>query len=202
MILTYISFFVGILLLIILPVLINNNKLGLKLNKYFIIIILIAGLQRFHHGLQEFGIINPLINPLNKVLTFAFFIPPLYLIFIESLLFKKTTYKKEITLFGIAAIIILLAKVLHLDKVTNQMLFLLYSTTYLSILLYRYYKFVTSKKSIKELAQYESIKKWTLTILLLFTSIYISANYSIYIYLEGTDKTILNKFNCRVSQRY
>jgi AraC-like DNA-binding protein len=194
MILSYISFFVGLILLIFLPALINNSNLRVKLNRYFIVIIVVAGLQRFGYGLQEFGIIKPLIKPFNRILTFAFFIPPVYLISVENLLNKKTTIKKEITLFGIAAVIVLVTKLLRFSKVTNQILFFIYSTTYLGILLYQNYRVFTTKKNTKELHEYTIIKKWSLVMLVLFTTIYISANYTIYSFIQGTGTAILNRY--------
>lgn len=194
MFLNYISFFVGFALIILLPVLISNSNLGVKLNRYFVAIIVVAGVQRFGYGLQEFGIIKPLLNPLNRMLTFAFFIPPVYLIFIENLLFKKTTIKKEITLFAIAAIIVLVTKLLHFSKVTNQILFFIYSTIYLGMTFYQTYRVFTTKKNTKELREYHIIKKWSLVMVFLFTTIYFSANFTVYSYVEGTSGAVLNNF--------
>jgi hypothetical protein len=143
----------------ILPVLTSNSNFDAKLNRYFVAIIVVAEVQRFGYGLQLFGIIKPLLKPLNRMLTFAFFIPPVYLIFIKNLLFKKTTIKKEITLFGIAAIIVLVIKLLHFSKVTNQILFFIYSTIYLGMTFYQTHKVFTNKKNTKELREYHIIKK-------------------------------------------
>ena len=116
MILNFTSFFIGVILLFLLPIILNNSNLGGKLNKYFFVLIAIAGVQRFLFGLTQFEILDSLTFPFYSILSLSFFIPPIYLIFTENLLFKETTNKKEITFLGIALIIVLLLNFFKLKK--------------------------------------------------------------------------------------
>lgn len=195
MILNYISFFIGCILLFFLPIIINKRKPGGKLNNYFFVIIAIAGIQRFLFGLINFGFINVNITNLNIIIILGFFIPPLYFIFASNLLLKPITIKKEITLFCISAIIIFIIKVFHLNKTSTQILFFLYSTSYLILLINIYINNFKIKKNIKDLELHKKGKNWSLLIFLLFALIYIISNFIFHIFQDEVDYLILKQFN-------
>ena len=194
MILNIISFFVGILLLIFLPIIINKGKFQGKMNNYFFVIIALAGMQRFIFGLINFGIITDLNSRINSITFLSFLLPPLFLIFSSNLLYQPTTIKKEITLFSISTLIVLLIVALKLDKKTNQVLFMVYSTIYLGLLIKIYYNSFKIKKTIKEVAQLKAIKNWSILIFLLFVIIYLLSNFIYYLFNDQSNKLILNKF--------
>lgn len=194
MILNFISFFVGILLLIFLPIIINKGRLQGKMNNYFFVIIALAGMQRFIYGLINFGIISDFNFRINTILILGFFLPPLFLIFSSNLLYQPTTVKKEITLFSISILIVVLIIAFQLDKKINQVLFLVYSTIYLGLLINIYYNSFRIKKNIKEVAQLKTIKNWSILIFLLFVIIYLLSNFIFYSFNDIPNKLILNKF--------
>ena len=114
MILNYISFFIGCILLFFLPIVINKSKSGEKLNKYFFAIIAIAGIQRIIFGLINFGFINDFQTNLKSNLILGFMIPPIYLIFASNLFYQPTTNKKEITIFSTSALIVFILSLIHI----------------------------------------------------------------------------------------
>ena len=194
MMLNFISFFVGLLLLIFLPIIINKGKYQGKMNNYFFAIIALAGMQRFIYGLINFGIISDFNFRINTVLILGFFLPPIFFIFSSNLLYQTTTIKKEITLFSLSALIVVLIVIFQLDKKTNQVIFLIYSTIYLGLLINIYYNSFIIKKNIKELAQLKSIKNWSILIFLFFVIIYLLSNFIYYLFNDESNKLILNKF--------
>jgi AraC-like DNA-binding protein len=194
MILNFTSFFIGILLLFLLPIILNNSNLGGKLNTYFFVLIAIAGVQRFLFGLIQFKILDSLTFPYHSVLSLSFLLPPIYLIFTENLLFKKTTNKKEISFFGVALLIVLLINFIKLKNHYNNIIFFLYSTTYLVLLIRMNYMFFKNKKNTKENTQFIHIKNWALTIFILFFTIYLFSNFAIFSLPNKTDQIILKKF--------
>ena len=188
MILNIISFFVGLLLLIFLPIIINKEKYQGKMNNYFFVIIALAGVQRFIYGLINFGIITDFNFGINTILILGFFLPPLFLIFSSNLLYQPTTIKKEITLFSLSTLVVVLIVAFKLGKKTNQVLFLVYSTIYLGLLINIYYNSFRIKKNIKELAQLKIIKNWSLLIFLFFVIIYILSNFIYYTFNEESNQ--------------
>ena len=74
MVFALLSFFVGFaLLLLVFFVLINNQK-DRKLNVYFLIVLAVAGAQRFLQGVEAFGLIASFKNPFvgNFMYQFSF----------------------------------------------------------------------------------------------------------------------------------
>jgi AraC-like DNA-binding protein len=195
MILNYISFFIGCILLFFLPIVINKSKSGEKLNKYFFAIIAIAGIQRFIFGLINFGIINVTIPNFNIIIILGFFIPSLYYVFASNLMLQPTTSKQEIIIFSISAIIVLIIFAFNLDKNTNQILFCLYSTIYLGLFIFLFTKSFKIKKSIIDFDRNKNSKYWTVLIFILFIIIYISSNYSLYVFLDEINYVVLKQFN-------
>lgn len=195
MIFNYISFFIGWILILFLPIIIKKNKSGNKLNKYFFLIIAIAGIQRFIFGLINFGIINLTIPKFNVIIFLGFFIPSLYYAFASNLLLRPITKKQEILVFSISAIIVLLIFTFNLNKKTNQILFFINSTIYLGLLIFLFIKSFKIKKTIVGNELQKNSKYWTALILILFTFIYITSNYSMYIFLDEINYIILKQFN-------
>lgn len=195
MILSYISFFIGCILILFLPIILKKNKSGSNLNRYFFVIIAIAGIQRFIFGLINFGIINISIPNFNIIIILGFFIPSLYYVFASNLLLQPITKKQEIKVFSISAIIVLFILSFNLNKKTNQIIFFLNSTIYLGLLIILFIKSFKIKKSIIGNEIQKNSKYWTALIFILFTFIYITSNYSMYIFLDEINYIILKQFN-------
>lgn len=193
------SFFIGFILLLLIPVIFINHNNDKKLNPYFLIILAIAGLQRFIHGLEVFNIINPLLNPFETSLQFAYFIPPIYYLFFNNLLYKIVSLKKSVLLIGVAIIIVAISIVFKLKKENNQLIFLIYSSTYMIFLLKIIRKYLFNKKNYQEYIHYRSIKIWALIMFTFFTAVFIFANYTFKSYLNQGENIVLNKFNISTS---
>ena len=193
------SFFIGFILLLLIPVIFINHNNDKKLNPYFLIILAIAGLQRFIHGLEVFNIINPLLNPFETSLHFAYFIPPIYYLFFNNLLYKIVSLKKSVLLIGVAIIIVAISIVFKLKKESNQLIFLIYSSTYMIFLLKIIRKYLFNKKNYQEYIHYRSIKIWALIMFTFFTAVFIFANYTFKSYLNQGENIVLNKFNISTS---
>jgi len=182
-------------MLFLLPIIVKKSKNGGKLNGYFFLIIAIAGVQRFIFGLNNFGFINVFNPNFNIIIILSFFIPPLYFVFASNLLFQPTSTKKEITVFSISAILVSIIFFFHLERKANQVLFFIFSTIYLILLIHIYIKSFSIKKSIIELEKHKNSKTWSLVILLLFVAIYLISNYVIYVFLGNVNFVILKQFN-------
>ena len=194
MILKLLVFFVGVVLLLIIPILIFKRDSYKKHNNYFLIILGIAGIQRFLISLEVFGVIDSFVNPFKKSLAFTYFIPPIYFLFFENFLIKKTPLKKDIGLFGIALIVIITTLTLNLSREINKYVFLIYSSTYFIVLFTIILKYIFLKKNIKSDKHFRSIKTWALIMFSLFTIIYVLANYAFNIHLYKEQKIILTNF--------
>jgi AraC-like DNA-binding protein len=194
MILNLISFFIGIVLILFIPILFFNRNSRKKSNAYFFAILANAGIQRFTNGLEVFGMIGSTINPFQRSLLFAFLIPPVYYLFFENLLLKKTPLKKDIVLFAIPASIIILSLYYNFNQATNQMLFLIYSTAYLIGVIRILIKQLFNKKNLQELAHYKTIKYWALIMFAFFVITYAFANYILNLYSKQNLSLVLNHF--------
>lgn len=171
------SFFVGFSFLLLIAINVLNKRIKHKVNIYFLVILGIAGMQRFLHGLEVFGIVKPFIDNNKSRLLFTFFIPPIYFLFFKTLLNRKTPLKKDLILFLITVIIIATSLILNFSKTYNKLLFFIYSTTYLVVIIVMVYKYIYKLKNLKEFAYYNSIKNWSFIMLTLFIILYLSSNY-------------------------
>lgn len=194
MILDFISLFVGLLLVFLFPIIANKDKFRRKTNNYFLFIIALAGLQRIIHGLINFDILTDSNSRLNSFVFFGIFLPPIFFIFCSNLLNQPTTTKKEITLFSISALLMISIFAFNLDRVTSQLLFHIYSTVFMSLIIDIYYRTFKLKKNIKDFAQLKKIKNWSLLIFIFIVAIYLLSNYIFYVNDGGSKKLNLTKF--------
>tara|TARA_R110002012_G_C11656603_1_gene611781 strand:- start:1487 stop:2608 length:1122 start_codon:yes stop_codon:yes gene_type:complete len=194
MILKLLVFFVGVILLLLIPVIALKRNSNQKHNNYFLIILSIAGIQRFLLSLEVFGIIDTFINPFKESLTFTYFIPPIYFLFFENFLLKKTTIKKEILLFGVAFMFFITTITFNYSRDINQYIFLIYSTIYYLFIGKIIWEYVLKNKTIKTNTHYTSVKSWTIIMFVLFTIIYVFANYTFNIDIYQKQKIILTNF--------
>jgi len=122
--LSILSFFVGGVLLLLVSVSLVDAKRELKSSSFFLAILAISGIQRVIFGLSSFQILGSLENPFEQSLLFAFFIPPIYYLFFEGLLYQEII-KRTIPLhFGLSAVLVALSVGLDWSKSFNQSVFL------------------------------------------------------------------------------
>lgn len=146
MVFALLSFFVGFaLLLLVFFVLINNQK-DRKLNVYFLIVLAVAGAQRFLQGVEAFGLIASFKNPFVGNFMYQFFMFVVVYLFFDNLLLKITPLKKVIlhlvfpTLFSGVSILF------NLDFRFVQVVFFLFSSLYMGLPALLIWKYLPKKK--------------------------------------------------------
>jgi len=194
MILNLLSFFVGFILLLLIAILLMNHKKDKKLNGYFLVILGIAGIQRFFNGLEAFELVDPFSNPFQTYLPFAFFIPGVYYLFFYNLLFKRTPYKKILLHFSLPTLFALSSSISNPSLSFVQVVFFIYSSFYIGLAFILIKNNLYNRKNYKEFIHFQSIKNWVLIMYGIFILIYLSANYIFLTYSIGTGNNILTQF--------
>jgi AraC-like DNA-binding protein len=177
MVFDLLSFFVGFLLLVLLFIVLINHKKDKKLNLFFLLVIAVAGIQRFLNGLEIFGLVGPFFNPLEENLIFPFFKFAGFFLFFENILFKTTSYKK-IVLHGLfPAVFAGLSSTLNLSPGLIQGVFLVFSSLYMGTAVFLIWKHVFNRKTIRQSLHFQSIKFWAILVLGVFMLFFLLSNY-------------------------
>ena len=192
--LSILSFFVGGVLLLLVSVSLFDTKRDLKSSIFFLAILAISGVQRVVFGLSSFKILGPIENPFEKSLLFAFFIPPIYYLFFEGLLYQKISRKTLPLHFGLSFLLVGLSIGLDWNKSINQTVFLVYSSGYILRLIYLVWTYFAKRKSQRELGYFKSIRVWAYLMMVAFLLIYGFANFIYGKALEDTQDKVLGEF--------
>ena len=177
MVFTLLSFFVGFaLLLLVFFVWINNQK-DKKLNIYFLVILAVAGMQRFLQGVEAFGLIASFKNPFVGNFTYQFFMFVVVYLFFHNLVFKTTPVKKVILHFAFPILFALTNILYNLPIELIQIVFFLFSSLYVALPAALIGKYVYKRKNYKELLHFQSIKTWATFMFSIYSIIYILSNY-------------------------
>ncbi len=192
--LSILSFFVGGVLLLLVSVSLFDTKRELKSSIFFLAILTISGVQRVIFGLSSFKILGPIENPFEKSLLFAFFIPPIYYLFFEGLLYQKISRKTLPLHFGLSFLLVGLSLGLDWNKSINQTVFLVYSSGYILRLIYLVWTYFAKRKSQRELGYFKSIRVWAYLMMVAFLLIYGFANFIYGKALEDTQDKVLGEF--------
>jgi AraC-like DNA-binding protein len=192
--LSILSFFVGGVLLLLVSVSLFDTKRELKSSIFFLAILTISGVQRVVFGLSSFKILGPIENPFEKSLLFAFFIPPIYYLFFEGLLYQKIARKNLPLHFGLSFLLVGLSLGLDWNRSINQTVFLVYSSGYILRLIYLVWTYFAKRKSQRELGYFKSIRVWAYLMMVAFLLIYAFANFIYGKGLEDTQDKVLGEF--------
>lgn len=192
--LSILSFFVGGVLLLLVSVSLFDTKRELKSSIFFLAILTISGVQRVIFGLSSFKILGSIENPFEKSLLFAFFIPPIYYLFFEGLLYQKNSRKTLPLHFGLSFLLVGLSLGLDWNKSINQTVFLVYSSGYILRLIYLVWTYFAKRKSQRELGYFKSIRVWAYLMMVAFLLIYGFANFIYGKALEDTQDKVLGEF--------
>jgi AraC-like DNA-binding protein len=177
MVFALLSFFVGFaLLLLVFFVWINNQK-DKKLNIYFLVILAVAGMQRFLQGVEAFGLIASFKNPFVGNFTYQFFMFVVVYLFFHNLVFKTTPVKKVILHFVFPILFALTNILYNLPIELIQIVFFLFSSLYVALPAALIGKYVYKRKNYKELLHFQSIKTWATFVFSIYSIIYILSNY-------------------------
>ncbi len=194
MIFNLLSFFVGTLLLLLIAIVLMNHKKDKTLNGYFLVILGIAGIQRFFNGLETFELVESFSNPFKTYLPFAFFIPGIYYLFFYNLLFKRTPYKKVLLHFSLPILIAVWSSIFNPSLTVVQVVFFIYSSFYIVLPFLLIKDNLYYRKNYKELIHFQSIRNWAFIMYGIFVLIYLSANYIFLSYSTGTGTNMLTQF--------
>ncbi len=192
MFLNVVSLLVGFLSLVVVALMLCNQRANSKINIYLIIILFVAGSQRFVNAIEVLGFTNLTFSPLKIRMTFAFFIIPFYYLFFKRLIRKKNKHRNEILHFILPTIFV--AFDLFVSNYTiSYYWYLVFSTYYfISIILLVKELFQLNKLSVLERRNYKTIQTWAI----LMTSIsFLLVVYSNYFLLSDKQPKInLNVF--------
>lgn len=192
MFLSVLSLLVGFLCLFVVLLMLFNQNSDRKINVYLIIILFLAGLQRFLNGMEVLGLLDVTYSPLKIKLIAAFFIVPVYYLFFRRLIKSSVNLKKELVHFILPAILVLI-DVFFIKYTISYYFFLIFSIAYFVAVTYLISGLVKSKKrSLIEKTSYKTIRTWTI---LMFFITFLLVAFSNYFLFSGADSGMnLNDF--------
>jgi AraC-like DNA-binding protein len=188
------SFFVGLVLLLLISIVLMNHKKGKKLNLFFLIILGTAGIQRIFNGLEIFELVESYTNPFQRSLLFSFFIPVVYYLFFHNLLFKNISYQKVLLNLAIPTLIAISSSIFNPSLTFVKVIFFIYSSSYILFTLFLIREKLYNRKTYKDLVHFQSIKNWTLIMYGFSFLLYSFANYIFLSYAIESDQNILIQF--------
>ena len=177
MLLAFLSFIIGLALLVLVFSVLFSRKNDKNLNIYSLLIIASAGIQRFLQGIEEFKLIDAFKNPFVDNFLHQFFMLVFAYLFFDNLLFKKTPVKKVILHLVFPTLFALVHSLFNLDPGLVKLVFFLFSSLYVLLPGILIWKFIYKRKNYKELIHFQTIKNWTYFTFGIYFSLYIIYNY-------------------------
>ena len=185
------SLLVGFLCLFVVVLMILNPKPNRKTNVYLVIILFIAGVQRFVNALEVLHFTTTTYSPLKLRLTFAFFIVPIYYLFFRRLIFVNASLKKELSHFILPTILVLI-DIFVIQHKLHYGIYLVFSCYYFVAILQLVIGLLKNKnRSMYEEGSYKTIRTWTILMTLITFTLVIFSNY----FLFNRAKTEINLIN-------
>ena len=185
------SFFVGFALLLLIFVVLIAREKDKKPDIYFLIILSVAGAQRFFQGIESFELIESFKNPLVGKFSIQFFMFVVGYLFFVNLFNINISYKKIILHFVFPTFFAVTIKLFNLDIRLIKEVFFLFSSLYIVLVALLFRKFVDKRKNHRERLHFQSIKVWASMTFAIFITIYILINY---VSLSNTQETVKNLF--------
>ena len=96
MLLSLLSFIVGLALLLLVFLVLGNRQKGKMLNIYLLLALGVAGIQNVLIGVEKFGLVASFESPMKDNFYHQFFMLVLTYFFFDNLLYKITPFKKVI----------------------------------------------------------------------------------------------------------
>lgn len=186
------SLLVGFLCLLVVILMLFNSKPNRKTNLYLVIILFIAGFQRFVNAIEVLELTKLTYSPLKLRLSVAFFIVPVYYLFFKRLINGNAKFLQELVHFVIP-IILLLIDIFIVSFGLSYYIYLVFSCCYFFAILLLVIGLVKYKKrSIFEEANYKTIRTWTLLMTMICFSLVVFSNY--FLFSEAKSAINLNNF--------
>ena len=177
MLLAFLSFIVGLALLVLVFSVFFSRKNDKNLNIYSLLILASAGIQRFLQGIEEFKLIDSFKNPFVDNFLHQFFMLVFAYLFFDNLLFKKTPVKKVILHLVFPTLFVLVQSLFNLNPGLIKLVFFLFSSLYVLLPGLLIWKFIYKRKNYKELIHFQTIKNWTYFTFGIYFSFYLIYNY-------------------------
>ncbi|MDO8316096.1 MAG: helix-turn-helix domain-containing protein [Flavobacterium sp.] len=160
-----------------------NPSRNHKTNIYFIVILILVGVQRFIYALEILGFVQDTYSPLKKNLRLGFYIVPVYYLFFKRLIQGFDKLKKELLHFIFPTVFILI-NLVFFNSGINRLFFLIYSSVYFILILIMLKDFINRKNtSMLQKKSYREIKTW---LLLMITLTFVLITYSNYFLFSGS----------------
>ena len=177
MLLAFLSFIVGLALLVLVFSVFFSRKNDKNLNIYSLLILASAGIQRFLQGIEEFKLIDSFKNPFVDNFLHQFYMLVFAYLFFDNLLFKKTPVKKVILHLAFPTLFVLVYSLFNLNPGLIKLVFFLFSSLYVLLPGLLIWKFIYKRKNYKELIHFQTIKNWTYFTFGIYFSFYLIYNY-------------------------
>jgi AraC-like DNA-binding protein len=192
MFLNVVSLLVGFLCLFVVVLMLFNPKPNRKTNSYLLVILFVAGLQRFLNAIEVLGFTTATYSPLKIRLTFAFYIVPVYFLFFRRLIRGNGKLQKELLHFILPTVLVLI-DVLIVDYKLNYLLYLVFSCSYFGSILMLVKELIRMKKlSMFEKGSYKTIRTWALLMATITFFLVVYSNY--FLFSDTKPRINLNVF--------
>jgi AraC-like DNA-binding protein len=185
------SFFIGFALLLIIFVVLIAREKDKKPDIYFLIILSVAGAQRFFQGIESFELIESFKNPLVGKFSIQFFMFVVGYLFFVNLFNINISYKKIILHFVFPTFFAVTIKLFNLDIGLIKEVFFPFSSLYIVLVALLFRNFVGKRKNHREQLHFQSIKVWASMTFAIFIAIYILINY---VSLSNNEETVSGIF--------
>ncbi len=192
MFLNVVSLFVGFLCLFVVALMLFNPKPNRKTNSYLLVILFVAGFQRFTNAIEVLGFTTTTFSPLKIRLTFAFYIVPIYYLFFRRLIRGKGKIQKELLHFILPTVLVLIDMLL-LDYTLSYVVYLIFTCFYFGFILMLVKELIQMKKlSMFEKGSYKTIRTWALLMAAITFLLVLYSNY--FLFSDAKPRINLNVF--------
>jgi AraC-like DNA-binding protein len=194
MFLSLISLLVGFVVIILVPILFLRKRTDQIINPYLFLLFAFGGGQRFINGLVVFEIIKIESNPLEKKLWVIYIMIALHYLFFKNLFLKKTSLLNDLKFLIVPLFLIILVEVFDFDNTIRQIIFFVYSTFHLVLIISMIFSRLFNEKNKKERFHFDSIKNWVLIMFILTAFKYVFANFLFNAHLGDSTSLIKTEY--------
>lgn len=189
MIFYLLNFLLAFLALVAFGVVLHSSKKNEEpINYYFLIILLGLTAQRLFYTSLILSNVN-IENKLNTGYIDFFFIPLFYL-FTKKYFNYRITLKENLAHFTFASIFALNNVLMEIDGSVKPVLFLIFSTIYLFLILKKTVIYFKEEKKLLK-----SKKDWFFIMLFVIIAIYLAANFFLFRYTKNTSIVLKEFYN-------
>jgi AraC-like DNA-binding protein len=191
MLLNLVSLLVGFLCLFVVVLMLFNPKSDRKTNVYLIIILFLAGVQRFVNGIEVLELSDVPLSPQKPTLSIFFLIIPVYYLFFLRLIRGTSNLKIELMHFILPVLLVVFD--IFILRISLMYYFLVFSSFYFLAIVKLLISFVKFKKrSLLEKNAFRTIRTWTFLMSIIAFSLVLFSNY--FLFNEGEIGINLNDF--------